>query len=1170
MEEDLLMEEHVCASQRSHFEHKEEFLGLVEILTRRNQQVKVASDALDQMAVVLDSYQEQAHLLDPSLESMIEPTMKQLRHDIEDKKLVTETTNLLFRFMYLLTKTRGYKTIVKFMSHEVTDLEPVFECLSNIDSKRTDLWEARYVCFIWLSLICMIPFDLKRIDSGQQEKSLIEKMLDLCKSYLCSTGKERDGASLLIARLLSRQDLCSQYLIPYIEWAKQRLGSDADVFETTGILQSLCITYQLSPRSVLLPTLDDTIMPLLSMRFFDDYANNSLIRKLRTKLTQRVGLCYLRPKVASWRYKRGNRSLRQNLENSERENGLISNQSIIQKHQYEKEEEEEEEEISDSLEVVIEILLNGLRDKDTIVRWSSAKGIGRITQRLPQELAEDVVGSLLELFEENTLINKADGSLNLSAVSDHTWHGASLAIAELARRGLLLPDRLEETIPWILRGLKFDLKRGSHSIGAHVRDACCYVCWAFARAYAPEIIQPFVTEIARNLVVVSMFDREVNVRRASSAAFQENVGRQGIFPHGIEIIQKADYFSLGNRNTAFLNISFDIARFDEYRYHLIQHLALITSKHWDKAMRILASKALYNLVALDPVYFIRTVLPTLIPEASNKDMQISHGALLAIAEISSALYHQQQPEITEQYYQLSGSLEFIISQIPPKSLTTFGSEHTREAACHLMTCLSQTQLKISDDTLLNWKKVIHTSLERKEESVQEFAVLAFGSVAKAFGFKKEELDMALKKVDSQNINYYSRRGYALALGTIDYCAYPEGLHRVILQLCKGSQYQDNHNLNDAEAKRNAVIGLNNVLLGLGDRLKTAISLDDFQLILQSLEECFRDYSTDQRGDVGSWVRTAAMDLVDYLLPHISELDSLSPEQPYLSIEHTSRIIAAILKQSVERIDKVRANAGKVLCNLVLSSEHLQYPGQDCLRKYIRRDLSWSTPSDLYPVMVHILAIPEYRFELLSGLIASAGGLTESLVRHSSACLIDYMNNLPVTEPTQLSLEVMFKTLSDIMSKHEKQDRVTIPLLDVIGLLYESGTLLKITKESLHIKLFNLVKKENFKSKNIRKLLASIKVYVGLISVESQQVRTKALQQLLTYLVHAFPRIRIETSDQLFTQLSISEEADESEDMMEAIGIITGTDWTQPMEQIKAERDKLYALLNIPKPMLVKK
>lgn len=52
------------------------------------------------------------------------------------------------------------------MSHEVTDLEPVFEYLSGLDSVSSDLWEARYICFIWLSLICMIPFDLKKVDSG--------------------------------------------------------------------------------------------------------------------------------------------------------------------------------------------------------------------------------------------------------------------------------------------------------------------------------------------------------------------------------------------------------------------------------------------------------------------------------------------------------------------------------------------------------------------------------------------------------------------------------------------------------------------------------------------------------------------------------------------------------------------------------------------------------------------------------------------------------------------------------------------------------------------------------------------------------------------------------------------------------------------------------------------
>ena len=127
------------------------------------------------------------------------------------------------------------------MSHEVTDLEPVYEFLNKIDSENSKLWEARYICFIWLSLICMIPFYLKKIDSDQSHQSLIVNMLDLCKKYLCSTGKERDGASLLIARLLSRQDLCDEHMVPFIEWTKQRLSSDADVFEVIFLGGIVCL-----------------------------------------------------------------------------------------------------------------------------------------------------------------------------------------------------------------------------------------------------------------------------------------------------------------------------------------------------------------------------------------------------------------------------------------------------------------------------------------------------------------------------------------------------------------------------------------------------------------------------------------------------------------------------------------------------------------------------------------------------------------------------------------------------------------------------------------------------------------------------------------------------------------------------------------------------------------
>lgn len=45
---------------------------------------------------------------------------------------------------------------------------------------------------------------------------------------------------------------------------------------------------------------------------------------------------------------------------------------------------------------------------------------------------------------------------------DGAWHGGCLALAELGRRGLLLPQRLEDVVPIILNALKYDERRGSY------------------------------------------------------------------------------------------------------------------------------------------------------------------------------------------------------------------------------------------------------------------------------------------------------------------------------------------------------------------------------------------------------------------------------------------------------------------------------------------------------------------------------------------------------------------------------------------------------------------------------------------------------------------------------------------------------------------------------------
>jgi tubulin-specific chaperone D len=117
------------------------------------------------------------------------------------------------------------------------------------------------------------------------------------------------------------------------------------------------------------------------------------------------------------------------------------------------------------------------------VRWSAAKGIGRITNRLPKALGDDVVGSLLECFSVGE--------------GDSAWHGGCLGSPSsketrqcdpcgIAGDYLVFCNRVAVLTAW--KALQFDERKGMHSVGAHVRDAACYVCWAFARAYSPGLL----------------------------------------------------------------------------------------------------------------------------------------------------------------------------------------------------------------------------------------------------------------------------------------------------------------------------------------------------------------------------------------------------------------------------------------------------------------------------------------------------------------------------------------------------------------------------------------------------------------------------------------------------------------------------------------------------------
>lgn len=78
----------------------------------------------------------------------------------------------------------------------------------------------------------------------------------------------------------------------------------------------------------------------------------------------------------------------------------------------------------------------------------------------------------------------------------------------------------------LTQALLFDRKRGVQSIGAGVRDSAAYVLWSLARTLRPsQISAEAANQLATRLVSVALYDRDIHIRRAASAAFQESVGR---------------------------------------------------------------------------------------------------------------------------------------------------------------------------------------------------------------------------------------------------------------------------------------------------------------------------------------------------------------------------------------------------------------------------------------------------------------------------------------------------------------------------------------------------------------------------------------------------------------------------------------------------------------------
>jgi len=1129
---------------------------------------------------IVDEYLEQPHLLDPHLDMLLR---KLISYILKKNSLKLES-DVAFRYLYLICKVRGYKNITKKFPHEVNDIEPVLNLLSKQTTK--DPWETRYILLIWLSMICLIPFDMNLFDNPSELIKGLEpisvKIIKLGKRYLVtSSDNSQEAAAVMLAKLHIRPDISSKYLESLINWCISEIihnGSNElkGIIVVKGCLRCLALLFKFGKREELIPLSALVLQTLENCKFL---RNETVLRKLSVKVAQRVGMTLLKPRVTAWRYQRGSRCLDSTLI------GEIAISKNISKSTNKKDVDEEFE-VPDTIDSVLEILLIGLKDKDTVVRWSSAKGVGRITGRLPKDFADDVLEHLLKNFT--------------TTENEGAWHGSCLALAELGRRGLLLPERLHQVVPVLIKTLLYEERRGASSVGSNVRDAGCYLAWAFARAYEPEALKRYIQKIAQALLITAVFDREGNCRRAASAAFQENVGRQGSFPHGIEIVTMVDYFTVSNISNAYLKISPKLAAFGDYTNSFIYHLVDHRMNHWDKEIRWLAAKSVNKIVLFRPQLMAEEILERLIPLTTGLDSSTRHGSIIMIAEIVKALNEVETKtgnvSLLSKNRRLREVYRVVKSLKEAHMFKGLSGELMRSACSHLITCINKCSeiWNVPPTTNQSWAELLHDNLSHlhlfnNSEEICQLSISALSAMNSISMTSAPFANLAslnpensrLKSCTDSSIDQYlcflqsdnesKRCGYAQAIGSLPKPVLEECFDKVLRGLFKASQVNGPNDIAFAESRRDAINALNRACQTVGvcdeDSSANGIKKDNLKEIYELLFKALEDYTRDSRGDVGSYVRGATIHAL-----HDITLKVVENKPELLTPEIVEKIMSLILRQACEKLHKIREVAIKNFVSLLHCQLLPHIPHFEELIKIFPTNSNLLKMAQLFKRFTQTLDLEKYSYQVLFGLLISVGDLTLSLAEASGNALIQYMSkNCKDVD----KIEKIFINVLHILQSNSKNKRVTIPLLKVLNKLLVKNCFEALNTEhyrQVQLDLISQLKIEILRSKDAHKVLLSVPVFCNMISFENEEVRNKVISQMMVFLCHRFPIVRKTAATQLYEQLLIYFDLITNEEHLETTNTyLLEIEWDQEdVLNLRPKRNEMCLFFNVSVPTIKSK
>ena len=972
------------------------------------------------------------------------------------KKGFVPLTHAICRIINLFCKVRGEKVIKGFLNNEPRYLEPIineFEAGEDAAQKDSEQqlqgivpWTERYVLMLWLSHLMLAPFPLASMSAMQQSHevataidiSLPEELpgitlrvLLLCVKGLQSASKERSAAAHLLVKLCVRPDMQAVKLLDtLVQWSLTFFDKvseqDANIHQCLGVLSFL--------SGLVTSATNDEIGPFLP----------AIYRVCQNIIAE--------PKLAFVKSSAVARKL------------IIKTLRNIVVHCLQAGEVVHGLDTTTVLEEVIEFLLESLADGDTPVRYAASKALSIVTIKLDPEMAGDVVEAILGSLNEN--VYWQGSNRNLSAVDPLRWHGLTLTLSHLLYRRALSPDQLPDILNALLLGLAFEQRSTTGgSIGTNVRDAACFGIWALSRRYTTTELSAVETTSVRasehqkglsilqvlaiELLVVACLDPAGNIRRGSSAALQELIGRHpNTVVEGISLVQVVDFHAVGLRERAMCSVSVEAGKlYRSYWDALFENLL-----GWrgvgslDSASRLFAARAVGLLSADQSPDVIRSMADRVCSEIATlkpREVEERQGLVSALAalvdqnsmrrNIAGSSDLNSGDNLMQLWSLLESDLKLDDNAFISPALRP---DLTASSICNFLGALSSMtfglqQLNGSGVPVNEIVRQLNLCLGRYADSVMEAIPRTATGVLRLLQQISPDDANALvagwlsRLEDEASYNGLRYSGFAIALGAV----YP--------WLRRGSTEPTAMQNQIAEIlpfRCTAAVAIEArtvALSAIGILLKNCSDVESMHTLFPAIKDrmanalhvALNDYTVTERGDVGSLVRLEAL----------STTGTAWQTGLLSGSAHEEELHADVLRLSLEKIDKIRLRAAQVLEKG--SYEHFEV---------VAAGVADGVSSYAYFANALTVLRPSKSTSLIDavclGYITSAGMGSESVVQNSRAALLDAMDVWPTTPSSEradtFNLLDVVSCFLGLLKSNLDTERVLLPLLEIFAFLFD--------------------------------------------------------------------------------------------------------------------------------------